>query len=76
MSKGCSNCHHADSGETKIGPGLKGLFKRDKLPVSERKATEENVRKQLEVPYRNMPSFAGRLTEEQVDQLIDYLRTL
>ena len=75
-SKGCSNCHHVDSRGTKIGPGLKGLFKRDKLPVSGREATEENIRKQLEAPYRNMPSFAGRLAEEQVNQLIAYLRTL
>src|SRR5438309_1385739 len=35
----CAVCHNADSTETKIGPGLKGLFKREKLvngkPVNE-----------------------------------------
>ena len=27
----CSVCHNSDSTETKIGPGLKGVFKREKL---------------------------------------------
>ena len=27
----CAMCHNADSAEKKQGPGLKGLFKRDKL---------------------------------------------
>jgi cytochrome c2 len=27
----CSVCHNADSTETKVGPGLKGLFKTEKL---------------------------------------------
>jgi len=76
VSKGCAHCHFTDSGKTQIGPGLKELFKKDVLPVSGREATEENVRKQLKTPYKNMPSFADRLTEEQTDQLIAYLETL
>jgi cytochrome c len=74
--KGCAACHFTDSRETKVGPGLKGLFKRDKLPKSGRKVTEENIRKQLKTPYKSMPSFAGRLTKKQTDQLIAYLKTL
>jgi cytochrome c2 len=76
VSQGCAHCHFSDSGKTKIGPGLKGLFEHEKLPVSGRKATEENVRKQLRTPYENMPSFADKLTMEQRDQLIFYLKTL
>lgn len=74
--KGCAQCHYTDSRETKIGPGLQGLFERDQLPVSGRKVTEENVRTQLKTPYDAMPSFADRLTEEQRDELIEYLKTL
>jgi len=74
--KGCVQCHFTDSRETKIGPGLKGLFGRDKLPVSGREVTEENVKRQLKTPYDDMPSFADRLTEEQRDRLVAYLKTL
>jgi cytochrome c2 len=74
--KGCVQCHFTDSRETKIGPGLKGLFGRDKLPVSDREVTEENVKRQLKTPYDDMPSFADRLTEEQRYRLVAYLKTL
>ena len=30
----CSVCHNADSEETKVGPGLKGLFKHAKLQTA------------------------------------------
>jgi len=44
--------------------------------VSGREVTGENIREQLESPFRDMPSFADRLTEEEVDALIDYLKSL
>jgi len=76
QEKGCSQCHFTDSTKTKMGPGLKGLFDREKLPASGRKATAANVREQLISPYRNMPSFADRLTPEQKERIINYLKTL
>lgn len=76
VSKGCSQCHFVDSMETKVGPGLEGLFKQKKLPMSGWKVTEENVRMQLETPFKDMPSFADRLTREQMTQLIEYLKAL
>lgn len=76
INKGCVNCHFTESRETKVGPGLKGLFERDTLPVSGREVTEANIKKQLTNPYRNMPSFAASLTEEQQGELVDYLKTL
>lgn len=75
-SQGCAGCHFTDSRETKIGPGLKGLFKSEKLPASGRPATEENVRAQLISPYKSMPSYKDRLTQQQTDELIAYLKTL
>lgn len=74
--KGCSQCHYTDSVDTKIGPGLKNLFQREKLPVSASPVTEENVRQQLTTPYENMPSYADRLIEEERDRLIHYLKSL
>ena len=75
-SKGCDQCHYTDRQKSKGGPSLKGLFDSDKLPVSGRQATAENVKKQLTKPYRNMPSFADRLNAAQTDALIDYLKGL
>ncbi len=74
--KGCANCHYADKTETKMGPGLKDLFEGDTLPASGRPATEENVRLQLHDPYAKMPSYSDRLTKEEEDRLIDYLKSL
>lgn len=76
VEKGCVHCHYTDSKETKIAPGLKGLFSRDILPASGRAATEGNVRQQLRKPCKSMPSFADRLTEREMDELIAYLKTL
>jgi cytochrome c2 len=76
VEKGCAQCHYTDREETKIGPGLKGLFDREALPVSGRPVSEKNVRDQLEKPYEDMPSFADRLTKEETNRLIAYLKTL
>jgi cytochrome c2 len=75
FTKNCSGCHYADKTDTRIGPGLKGLFKRDTLPVSGRAVSETNIRKQLKTPFRAMPSFAG-LQEEEVKALLAFLQTL
>jgi len=73
--KGCADCHYADRTELRIGPGLKELFKWDKLPMSGGTVTEDNVRKQLKTPFRAMPSFAG-LPDEDVKSLVAFLKTL
>lgn len=75
FKQNCSACHFSDSTETRVGPGLKGIFKRDKFPVSGRKATAENFREQLEKPFDKMPPF-GHLEDEQVSALLEYLNTL
>ena len=71
----CSGCHYTDSTETKVGPGLKGLFEAEKFPVSGVPATEENFRRQLNSPFKKMPPF-GYLTDKQVKDLLLYLKTL
>lgn len=75
FKQNCSSCHFTDSTATKVGPGLKGLFTRDKFPASGLPATAENFRNQLKTPFRKMPPF-GHLSDEQVNALLDYLKTL
>jgi cytochrome c551/c552 len=71
----CLSCHYADTEDTKVGPGLKDLLKKEKLPHSGRPATVENVKQQLIRPALVMPSFT-KLTEQELADLIVYLKTL
>ena len=72
----CAFCHHAESEESKIGPGLAGVLSGDVLSSSRIPATSESVRAQLMDPAGTMPSFAGVLSDQDLDHLIAYLRTL
>ena len=75
FDKDCSGCHYVDKTDTKIGPGLKGLFGRDTLPVSGWPATEASIRKQLKTPFGSMPAFAD-MPEEEVRALLVFLKSL
>lgn len=75
FSKNCGGCHHADKTEPKVGPGLKGLFKRDSFPVSGWPANEESLRKQLKTPFGGMPPFPD-MPEDQIKALFAFLQSL
>lgn len=71
----CSACHDAESTQTKVGPGLKGLLRNPRLPKSGHPATAESIRFQLRQPMGAMPSFAY-LSDDEMSDLIAYLNTL
>ena len=71
----CSICHNADSDEKKMGPGLKGLFKKDKL-ASGKKPTEANIRARIDEGGSGMPAYKDMLSDQEKDDLIAYLKTL
>jgi cytochrome c len=71
----CSVCHNADSDEKKMGPGLKGLFKKDKL-TNGKKPTEANIRAKVDEGGNGMPSYKDMLSDGEKDDLIAYLKTL
>jgi cytochrome c len=71
----CGVCHNADSDQKKMGPGLKGLFKKDKL-ANGKKPTDVNVRAKLEAGGNGMPAFKDMLTDAEKNSLIAYLKTL
>jgi mono/diheme cytochrome c family protein len=75
FARHCASCHYSDREDKKLGPGLKGLFHMDSLPMSGRAVTEENVRRQMIRPFRRMPSF-GSLTPREIADLVAYLKTL
>jgi cytochrome c2 len=71
----CTFCHKTNSTETTVGPGLKGILKRAKLPVSKKPATPENIVHQMKRPYQKMPSFPY-FSDEEIQNILAYLNTL
>lgn len=66
FAESCAMCHFTDSTETKIGPGLKGLFQREALPVSRKPVSAETIAEQLKPlmktcrPIRTWPMKRSR----------------
>lgn len=71
----CSVCHNADSVQKKVGPGLKTLFKQDKL-VNGKKVTEANVRAKIAEGGNGMPAYKDMLSGGEMDDVVAYLKTL
>ena len=71
----CSVCHNSDSTEKKMGPGLKGLFKQDKM-TNGKKPTEANVRAKVDEGGNGMPAYKEILSDDEKNDLIAYLKTL
>lgn len=76
FKKNCLMCHHPDKTTKKLGPGLKGLFTLKELPESKKPLTEELIRDQIVNGTEKMPAFGKKLSSEQIDNLIAYLKTL
>jgi uncharacterized membrane protein len=75
FNKNCIQCHYTDRTDAKVGPGLKGLYKMENLPVSKRPVNDENIRKQMVTPFKMMPPFPD-LTQEQMEALLTFLKGL
>ena len=71
----CGVCHSATTDEKKMGPSLKGLFKRDKLKNG-KPVNDANVRAMINAGGNGMPSYADMLSDEEKDNVIAYLKTL
>jgi cytochrome c2 len=71
----CGVCHNADSEEKKMGPGLKGLFKRDKM-TNGKKPTDATVRAKIDEGGNGMPAYKDMLSDQEKDDVIAYLKTL
>jgi cytochrome c2 len=71
----CSVCHNADSDEKKMGPGLKGLFKKEKMNNG-KKPTEATVKAVIDAGGNGMPAYADMLSDEEKANVIAYLKTL
>ena len=71
----CSVCHNSDSTERKMGPGLKGLFKHEKL-ANGKAVNEGTVTGMINEGGNGMPPFADTLTKAEKDDIVAFLKTL
>jgi mono/diheme cytochrome c family protein len=72
----CDRCHAPYSSKKRQGPSLKGLFKREDLPVSGMPANDDRVKDVIRMGRNKMDGFGNVLTEEQINDLLAYLHTL
>jgi cytochrome c len=72
----CAVCHSADTTDTKIGPGLKGLYTRGVFKDGTTKVTDESVTERINNGKVPMPPFKDMLKPEEIQQLVEYLKTL
>ncbi|MBV8820931.1 MAG: cytochrome c [Acidobacteriaceae bacterium] len=71
----CAVCHNVDTDEKKIGPSLKGLYKRDKLKNG-KKVTDANVLQVINAGGGGMPAYSDTLSDDEKKQVIAYLKTI
>jgi cytochrome c oxidase subunit 2 len=84
QSSGCAECH--SSGQGVLAPALEGLYGKEVLLEggAAAMANEAYLRESILSPdaqtvagYKPiMPAFQGRLSESEVEALIDYIRSL
>ena len=76
----CDICHNADSDEPKIGPGLKGLFKKPPHKMADgtehKEHTVELIRDQIVKGSSAMPPIGAGLSEKELNDVIAFLQTL
>ncbi len=72
----CSTCHYDTSDAKKIGPGLKGLNKRGTFTVNNNKVTDENLKAWIENGDSLMPPFKDVIDDNQIKDVIAYVKTL
>ena len=71
----CAVCHNPDNTEKKMGPGLKGFFKKDKM-ANGKKVTDANVKARIDEGGQGMPAYKDMLADAEKDDLLAYLKTL
>ncbi len=84
--KGCTSCHSID-GSTIVGPSLKGIWGKDSKSTdgATHKVDADYIRESILKPQAKivqgfdgvrMNSFAGQLSEKEIDYIIEYLKTV
>ena len=71
----CAVCHSATTDARKMGPSLKGLFKKPKL-ANGQPLTDASVLAMVNKGKGAMPAFAEQLSDEEKNDLLAYLKSI
>ena len=74
----CTVCHDIDKDKQqskKLGPSLHHLFKNEKLPLTGAKPTREYVVVKIKFGGQVMPPFIKKMTDAEVNTLVDYIES-
>jgi mono/diheme cytochrome c family protein len=71
----CGVCHNADTEERKMGPGLKGVSKHDKLANGEA-VSDATITAFVNAGGNGMPGFADLLTTGEKADILAFLKSL
>ncbi len=71
----CSVCHNVDTDEKKMGPSLKGLYKKETLKNG-KKPTDANIKAIINAGGNGMPAYADMLSDDEKADLLAYLKTI
>src|SRR6185312_9132450 len=71
----CAVCHNVDTDEKKMGPSLKGLFKR-KTMTNGKPMNDENVLNQINNGGNGLPAYSDMLSADDKANILAYLHTL
>ena len=70
----CVVCHDIDKLQSKkYGPSFYQLFRREKMPLSNQKPNREYIKVRVKFGGTLMPAFRQKLTDTEIDTLIDYV---
>lgn len=72
----CDRCHAPYSSRGRQGPSMKGVFKRQYLPLSGMPANDDRMADIIRMGRNKMPGYAQVLSQQQIGDLLAYLHTL
>ena len=72
----CDRCHRPYSTKGKKGPGLKGVFQHQYLPMSGLPANDDRVGEIIRYGRHEMPGYSQTLDAQGMQDLLAYLHTL
>jgi mono/diheme cytochrome c family protein len=72
----CGLCHDALTTDKKMGPGLKGLFKRPKLTTTGKPTNDANVLDKINIGGNGMPPEKDMMSDADKANVMAYLKTL
>ena len=70
----CIVCHDIDRQQSKkLGPSFYQLFKRERMPLTSTRPNRDYIKVRVKFGGPLMPAFRQRLSDSEINMLIDYM---